>query len=86
MSAGWLSHRCRRASGRGREACRGASSHRCRGVGREAVEDDGLGGAVLRRGTGLVGLADRARSHGGVLEVMSHPGVGTSLRSTLPCG
>ena len=51
-----------------------------------AVDDDGLGGADLRRGTGLVGLADRARSHGGTLEITSRPGAGTSLRATLPCG
>jgi signal transduction histidine kinase len=50
-----------------------------------AVDDDGLGGADLRRGTGLLGLADRARSHGGTLEITSHPGAGTSLRATLPC-
>ena len=50
-----------------------------------AVDDDGMGGADLRRGTGLVGLADRARSHGGTLEITSCPGAGTSLRATLPC-
>ena len=50
-----------------------------------AVDDDGMGGADLRRGTGLVGLADRARSHGGTLEITSRPGAGTSLRATLPC-
>jgi signal transduction histidine kinase len=53
-----------------------------------AVDDDGTGGAVadLRRGSGLTGLADRARSHGGTLEMTSRPGAGTSLRATLPCG
>jgi signal transduction histidine kinase len=49
------------------------------------VDDDGMGGADLRRGTGLLGLADRARSHGGALEITSRPGAGTSLRATLPC-
>ena len=51
-----------------------------------AVDDDGMGGADLRGGTGLLGLADRARSHGGTLEITSRPGAGTSLRATLPCG
>ena len=50
-----------------------------------AVDDDGMGGADVRRGTGLLGLADRARSHGGTLEITSHPGAGTSLRAILPC-
>jgi len=50
-----------------------------------ALDDDGMGGADLRRGTGLLGLADRARSHGGTLEITSRPGAGTSLRATLPC-
>jgi signal transduction histidine kinase len=50
-----------------------------------AVDDDGMGGADVRRGTGLLGLADRARSHGGTLEITSHPGAGTSLIAILPC-
>ncbi len=50
-----------------------------------AIDDDGMGGADLRRGTGLLGLADRARSHGGTLEITSRPGSGTSLRASLPC-
>jgi signal transduction histidine kinase len=49
------------------------------------VDDDGRGGADLHHGTGLAGLADRARSHGGSLEINSMPGAGTRLRATLPC-
>jgi signal transduction histidine kinase len=50
------------------------------------VDDDGAGGADLRRGTGLVGLADRTRSHGGTLEIASATGSGTHLTARLPCG
>jgi signal transduction histidine kinase len=51
-----------------------------------AVEDDGDGGADPRAGTGLRGLADRARAHGGNLEITSMTGRGTSVRAQLPCG
>lgn len=60
-------------------------------VGREngelvvAVDDDGDGGADPHRGTGLRGLADRARSHGGSLELTSLLGSGTTVRVRLPC-
>ena len=50
-----------------------------------AVDDDGEGGADPLRGTGLRGLADRARSHGGTIEISSTLGSGTSLRVRLPC-
>ncbi len=50
-----------------------------------AVDDDGDGGADPRCGTGLRGLADRARSHGGTIEITSMLGSGTSLRVRLPC-
>jgi signal transduction histidine kinase len=51
-----------------------------------SVDDDGRGGADPFGGTGLRGLADRARSHGGTIEVSSRPGAGTRLQVRLPCG
>jgi signal transduction histidine kinase len=49
------------------------------------VVDDGRGGADFRRGTGLLGLADRIRAHHGHLHVDSPPGRGTRLEARLPC-
>ena len=49
------------------------------------VTDDGAGGADVRRGSGLLGLIDRARAHGGSLTVDSSPGTGTRLTARLPC-
>ncbi len=49
------------------------------------VTDDGSGGASARRGTGLLGLIDRARAHGGSLTIDSTPGAGTRLTARLPC-
>jgi signal transduction histidine kinase len=51
-----------------------------------SVDDDGRGGADPLGGTGLRGLADRARSHGGTIEVSSLLGAGTRLEVRLPCG
>jgi len=51
---------------------------------RLVVTDDGAGGADPSRGSGLVGLRDRVEAAGGVLEVTSPPGVGTSLVATIP--
>ncbi len=48
------------------------------------VTDDGIGGADLRRGSGLQGLADRASTLGGRLEVDGRPGGGTRVRAWLP--
>ena len=50
------------------------------------VRDDGVGGANLTGGTGLAGLADRARSLGGWMEVVSPPGGPTTLVVEVPCG
>ena len=50
------------------------------------VADDGNGGADTRRGSGLLGLSDRARAHGGTLTIDSTPGSGTRLIARLPCG
>jgi signal transduction histidine kinase len=49
-----------------------------------AVEDDGRGGADMRRGSGLVGVRDRVEALGGTIDIESGPGRGTSLRVTLP--
>jgi signal transduction histidine kinase len=50
-----------------------------------SVSDDGVGGAVARRGSGLAGLRDRVAAHGGVLEITSPEGGGTRVEVTLPC-
>jgi signal transduction histidine kinase len=49
------------------------------------VADDGAGGADARRGSGLLGLIDRARAHGGSLTIDSTPGTGTRVTARLPC-
>jgi PAS domain S-box-containing protein len=48
------------------------------------VRDDGLGGADPNRGSGLLGLKDRAEAIGGSLSVENTPGGGTSLYVELP--
>ncbi|MEV4888136.1 histidine kinase [Nonomuraea sp. NPDC055795] len=50
------------------------------------VVDDGCGGADLRAGTGLRGLAERACTAGGQLVVSDRRPHGTVLEVTLPCG
>jgi GAF domain-containing protein len=54
------------------------------GVLRVAVRDDGPGGADPARGTGLLGLKDRAEAIGGTMSLHSAHGAGTSLRVELP--
>jgi signal transduction histidine kinase len=49
------------------------------------VVDDGIGGAVLRGGSGLRGLTDRVEALGGRLVISSPPGRGTTIRADLPC-
>jgi signal transduction histidine kinase len=49
------------------------------------VADDGVGGAVVRRGSGLAGLRDRVAAHGGTLEVVSPRGGGTRVEVAIPC-
>jgi signal transduction histidine kinase len=49
-----------------------------------AVHDDGLGGADPARGSGLLGLNDRAEAIGGTFSLQSRRGAGTSLRVELP--
>jgi signal transduction histidine kinase len=48
------------------------------------VRDDGPGGANPGRGSGLTGLRDRVESLGGLIEVRSPPGGGTSIAVSLP--
>jgi signal transduction histidine kinase len=54
------------------------------GVLRVLVHDDGSGGADFGRGSGLVGLKDRAEALGGRLSVHSTPGAGTNLQAEFP--
>jgi signal transduction histidine kinase len=49
-----------------------------------SVHDDGVGGAVLGRGSGLIGLKDRIETLGGRIEVVSPIGHGTSLFVEIP--
>ena len=54
---------------------------------RVRIEDDGRGGAQVRRdgqSTGLAGLTDRVRATGGHLDVASPPGGGTVLIAVIP--
>jgi signal transduction histidine kinase len=48
------------------------------------IRDDGVGGADLTRGSGLIGLKDRVEAVGGQLEIASIAGRGTSLSATIP--
>jgi signal transduction histidine kinase len=49
-----------------------------------AIHDDGIGGADLGRGSGLVGLSDRIEALGGTLQVTSPAGKGTTLLVEVP--
>ncbi|ATE52664.1 sensor histidine kinase [Actinosynnema pretiosum] len=49
------------------------------------VVDNGRGGASVRQGGGLAGLADRAATIDGVVTVVSPVGGPTSIRTELPC-
>jgi signal transduction histidine kinase len=51
---------------------------------RLTVRDDGIGGANLERGSGLIGLADRVEALGGTLTIHSGMGQGTRLEVDLP--
>ena len=51
---------------------------------RLTVRDDGIGGANLERGSGLIGLADRVEALGGTLTIHSGTGQGTRLEVDLP--
>ena len=49
-----------------------------------SIRDDGVGGAALGGGSGLVGLADRVEALGGSISLDSPAGRGTRLRIDLP--
>jgi signal transduction histidine kinase len=49
-----------------------------------SVQDDGIGGADLAGGSGLVGLRDRVEALGGASSLKSPRGEGTSLEIELP--
>jgi signal transduction histidine kinase len=49
------------------------------------IADDGVGGAVVRRGSGLAGLKDRVAAHGGTFELVSPRGRGTRVEVAIPC-
>jgi PAS domain S-box-containing protein len=51
---------------------------------RISICDDGVGGADIHSGSGLVGLRDRVDALGGTVDVRSPPGGGTALVATLP--
>jgi len=51
---------------------------------RVVVADDGIGGASLAGGSGLVGLKDRAEALGGRLTVTSPAGAGTTIEVLIP--
>jgi signal transduction histidine kinase len=51
---------------------------------RLVVRDDGVGGADLSHGSGLIGLIDRVEAVGGHLEISSPRGGGTTLAAAIP--
>jgi len=54
------------------------------GVLRVRISDNGIGGADMARGSGLLGLKDRVESLGGQIALRSKPGTGTYLSVELP--
>jgi signal transduction histidine kinase len=51
---------------------------------RLSIRDDGVGGADMGNGSGLVGLQDRVEALNGRMKITSRPGSGTSLQVMLP--
>jgi signal transduction histidine kinase len=49
-----------------------------------SIKDDGIGGADVSNGSGLIGLQDRVAVLGGHMQIDSAPGCGTSLHITIP--
>jgi signal transduction histidine kinase len=49
-----------------------------------AIRDDGIGGADLTQGSGLIGLNDRIEALGGTLQITSPAGNGTTLLIEVP--
>jgi signal transduction histidine kinase len=51
---------------------------------RLSIRDDGIGGAEVGTGSGLIGLIDRVEALGGTLKISSQIGSGTSLLAKIP--
>ncbi|HUH67731.1 MAG TPA: GAF domain-containing protein [Mycobacterium sp.] len=51
---------------------------------RVAIQDDGIGGADVDGGSGLIGLKDRVEALGGVLQIQSPTGGGTKVIAEMP--
>lgn len=51
-----------------------------------SLRDDGIGGADLERGSGLIGLTDRLEALGGTIAIASPIGQGTTMVVQLPLG
>jgi signal transduction histidine kinase len=51
---------------------------------RLSIRDDGIGGADVRKGSGLTGLRDRVEALCGSLSISSPSGHGTALQATIP--
>jgi signal transduction histidine kinase len=49
-----------------------------------SVRDDGVGGADLARGSGLIGLRDRVEAIGGTAVIHSPAGAGTTVLVSMP--
>ena len=60
-------------------------AHRRDGVVTVEIEDDGVGGAFAKDGSGLRGLADRVDALGGRLTIDSPPSGGTRIVAEMPC-
>ena len=58
---------------------------RSEGIAIVEVSDDGMGGADVTRGSGLLGLTDRVAAVGGRLVVRSDRGKGTTINAEVPC-
>ena len=50
------------------------------------VSDDGVGGADVQGGSGLLGLRDRVEALSGSIDVASPAGGGTTIEVSLPAG
>nr|WP_276499228.1 histidine kinase [Agromyces luteolus] len=48
------------------------------------IRDNGVGGASLDRGTGMLGIVDRIDAVGGAIELDSPPGAGTTVSIRMP--
>jgi PAS domain S-box-containing protein len=49
-----------------------------------SIQDDGIGGADVGKGSGLTGLMDRVEALGGTMKISSHTGNGTALLVKIP--